>query len=157
MTKGEEKLSAEQKAILYEAPILVCILIAGADDDIDSNEIKKSIAFAKSSAKASRHHLYKYYQEVASDFENKLAKAIELLPVKARDRNPVISEKLKQLNEVFKIIEKPFAIVMYASLKELAIKVAKSSGGVLGINAISEEEAEYLDLGMVKDPSLLFK
>ncbi|MBK8292958.1 MAG: hypothetical protein IPK96_20495 [Flammeovirgaceae bacterium] len=37
-----EELSQAEIELMHKAPILVCILIAGADDHIDNREIKKA-------------------------------------------------------------------------------------------------------------------
>ena len=38
-----EELSQAEIELMHKAPILVCILIAGADDHIDNREIKKAL------------------------------------------------------------------------------------------------------------------
>ena len=156
MMKELENLSPDELQLIYDAPILVCILIAGADDNIDNNEIRKSISTAKENSKASRAHLFDYYQEVAKNFEEKLSNSIKQFPPKASERDPILVNELKKLNDVFTKIDKTFAIVFHSSLKQIAVKIAKSSGGVMGISAISKEEAKYIELPMLQDPSRLF-
>jgi hypothetical protein len=39
-------LQEDEKRIMYRAPILVSVLIAGADDKFDKNEIKEAIHLA---------------------------------------------------------------------------------------------------------------
>jgi hypothetical protein len=35
-------------------------------------------------------------------------------------------------------------------LKELALKIAASSGGWLGLNAVGSEEVQYVDIAMIQ-------
>ena len=157
MSKKFNSLKPEQKEVLLNAPVLVCILIAGADDDIDKQEIAKAIAVTRANSGAKRSHLYSFYNDVIQDFEHKLAGTIALLPDDLKGRNEVIEKELKKVNDVFEVVDKPFAIVLYNSLKELALKVAKASGGFLGMNSVSEEEARFLSLSMIADPARMFR
>ncbi len=43
MVKELEKLSGKEVELMLKAPILLCILIAGADGTIDRKEIKEAI------------------------------------------------------------------------------------------------------------------
>jgi hypothetical protein len=148
------KLSDDEVELLVKAPILVCILIAGADDHIDNNEIRKAIDLAKKRQEKLHTRLVELYLEVGEDFEDKLKILIQSFPLKEKDRSPIIVEQLSKLNSVFPLIEKSFVKDYYNSLKELAIGVAKSSGGVLGISSVGDKEAEYINLEMIKDPSI---
>jgi hypothetical protein len=46
-----------------------------------------------------------------------------------------------------------FASEFYKSLLEIASEIAKSSGGLLGLNSVGDEEAEHMGLSMLKDPA----
>jgi len=37
--------------------------------------------------------------------------------------------------------------------KEIAVEIAESSGGLLGLKSVGDEEAQFLSLSMIKDPS----
>lgn len=49
-------------------------------------------------------------------------------------------------------LNKDFAIELYKSLKSFAEQVARVSGGILGISAISPEEREMIKLDMINPP-----
>ena len=49
-----DKLSQSEIELMHKAPILVCILIAGADDNIDNKEIKGAIALTEKKQKRSK-------------------------------------------------------------------------------------------------------
>src|SRR5258708_5580170 len=147
------KLSDNEMELMFRAPILACILIAGADGEIDRNEIQGAIEVARKKQKRSQANLLEFYRYVGEDFEDKLKVVIQSYPLEATQRIPLIIEELTQLNEILPKLDKTFALAFYNSIKEIALKIAESSGGLLGMNKIGEEEARYVGLSMIKDPS----
>jgi len=146
-------LRDDEVEALLKAPVLVSILIAGADDNIDKNEIKEAIALAKSKTTRAREGLVDFYKLVAKDFETDLQKMIAELPSTAAQRAPIISKELRRLNRIFVKLDKPYATKIYGSLKDMAKHVAEASGGILGYMSVSYEEAKLLELNMINDPS----
>jgi hypothetical protein len=138
--------------LVLKAPILVCILIAGADGTIDRKEIKEAISLAQKQRKG-QSVLSQYFRELAEDFEDKIKILIQAYPYESTQRNPLIIDELSRLNTLWKRLDKNFSIALYEMLLTLAGKIASSSGGLLGIKTVGEEEAKYLDLPMVKDPA----
>lgn len=137
---------------MLKAPVLVCILIAGADGEIDRKEIREAIAIV-SQSKESYSVLSPYFKEISLDFEDKLKVIIQDYPADPALRAVHIEEELSQLNTLWPRLDRLFAGKFYSMLLELAAKVAASSGGLLGMNAITDEEARYLQLSMIQNPS----
>ncbi len=150
-----DKLSHEEQEFMYKAPVLVAILIAGADGDIDRNEIEEGIAHAKKKQKVATLGMVELYREISEDFEDKLKIVLQSYPVEVSQRNGLIADELTQLNTVFQKIDREFANQYYQSICDLAMKVAKSSGGLLGMNSIGSAEARYVKLPMIKDPAAI--
>jgi hypothetical protein len=150
-----DKLSHGEQEFMYKAPVLVAILIAGADGDIDRNEIEEGIAHAKKKQKMASQGMMELYREISEDFEDKLKIVLQSYPVEVSHRNALIEEELSQLNLVFPKIDRDLAKQYYQSICDLAMKVAKSSGGLLGMNSIGEAEARYVKLPMIKDPGAI--
>ena len=148
-----DKLTEEEINVLHSAPILVSILIAGADNEIDNSEIKKAVSISKDKQKRARASLLDYYKEIGNNFEDKLKVMIQGFPSSAKDRNPIIIEELEKLNDILPKIDSHFASEFYESLKDIAKKIAESSGGVLGYMAIGYEESKLIGLNMIDDPS----
>lgn len=148
-----EDLNGAELELVLKAPVLVCILIAGADNNIDRKEIQGAIDLAKKKQKRSRARLLKYYNFLAEDFEDKLKVVLQSYPADAADRNPIIVDQLAQLNEIFPKLDKEFVREFYISMKEIAIAIAESSGGLLGMKSVGEEEARYIELSMIHDPA----
>lgn len=149
-------LNAAELELIYKSPIITCILISGADGNIDKREVSTAIKTSRKNAKRKRAMLYHFYNELAEDFEIILNKLIEIYPSDVQERNERIVKELSGLNVLFNKLDKTFSIVYYASLLDIAKIIAKSSGGLFGLRSISKEEKEFLDLPMIDDPSILF-
>lgn len=153
MIEHFKKLSESQIELMFKAPLLVCILVAGADGTIDKNEIEEAIVLARDLS-FSDSLLTEYFKEVSQDFEDKLKIVIQSYPYKPSQRIPIIVEELSALNDLFPILDKTFARQFYKVLMNIAEKVASSSGGLLGMNAVGSEEAKFVKLPMIWDPSV---
>ena len=147
------RLSSEETDLMFKAPFLIIILIAGADDKIDKHEMKQAVAISKLKLKRARRELVKYYNIVGEDFEDKLKIFIHDLPKDTDERNEEISKELAKLNDIFPKLDKNFAVNYYESMKDMAVKIAESSGGVFGFMSVGYEESKVVDLKMIKEPS----
>lgn len=146
-------LNEEEVELLLKAPILVSILIAGADGKIDKSEIKEAVELSKAKQKRARRDLIDYYVEVGTDFEDKIKVLINQFPSDASERNNSIEKELKGLNTILPKLDIHFSKELYASLKDIAKKIAEASGGILGYMSVGYEESKFIDLKMIKDPS----
>lgn len=149
MIREFEKLTDSEIDLMLKAPVLVCILIAGADGNIDKKEIKEAILLTQKKTNAT---LAGYLNEVSQDFEDKLKVLIQSYPHTPAERAVAIMKELGQLDAVFTKIDRYFAAQIYQMLKQLASKIASSSGGIWGMNTVTDEEAKYLDLSAIHDP-----
>jgi hypothetical protein len=148
-----DKLSDKEIELMFKAPVLACILIAGADGDIDKKEIRSAIEFATRKQKKEHSTLEEFYSYVAEDFEDKFKIVFQSYPHNANERNPLITTELAELNKILPRLEKTFATAFYRSIKEVSVRIAGSSGGLLGMRKIGDAEAQFVGLPMVKDPS----
>ncbi len=148
-----EPLREDQIELMHRAPLLVAILIAGADDNIDKKEIREAINISKLKQSKSRVLLRDFYSEVGLDFEEKLNDEIAGLPSLARKRNPVIIEELGKLNLILPKLDKQFAVQFYESMKDIAKRIASASGGILGYMAVDYDEQKLMDLKMIRNPA----
>ena len=146
-----DKLTDAEAELMLRAPILVCILVAGADGHIDRKEIKEAIAVARKQ-KESASVLSGYFTIMAEDFEDKIKILIQSYPYESTQRTPLIVEELQGLNALWTKLDPAFATAYYKMLKNLAGRIASSSGGLLGMKRVSQEEARYAALPMIADP-----
>ena len=146
-----ESLKESEVELMLKAPVLLCILIAGADGTIDRKEIKEAINVTVK--KKDKTILDSYFKEVAQDFEDKLKVLLQSYPYESTQRNPILIQELGQLNPILKKLDRSFSKPFYDMLKELAEKIAGSSGGLWGMMSVDSEEAKYIRLPMIEDPS----
>ena len=153
MIPAFDKLSDPEIEAMLRAPLIACILIAGADGHVDRKEIRKAIRHTQKSAARAKTSLVEYFQLVEVDFEDKLKILLQSLPVDVVDRNRLIVDELTTLNSILPKLKNTFATEFYTKMRDLAHQVASSSGGVLGINKVGDEEAQYVELPMLKNPA----
>ena len=147
-----QKLNDTEIELMFKAPILVCILIAGADGNIDRKEIKQAIDVAQKQKKGN-DTLSGYFKDLSQDFEDKIKVLIQSFPYESTQRAPLVIEELAQINILWTKIDSTFAADFYEMLLTLAEKIATSSGGLWGMKSVGEEEAKYMKLPMLNDPS----
>lgn len=153
MIEEFKDLTSGEVETMLKVPVLVSILIAGADNDIDKSEIKQAVSISKLKQTKARPSLISYYQEAGTDFEDKLKVLMQQYPVDAAERNPLLIQELEKVNDILSKIDQKFAIVFYNSIRDIAKKIAEASGGVLGYMAVGYEESKLIGLDMIKDPS----
>jgi hypothetical protein len=151
MIKELARLKESEVELMLKAPVLLCILIAGADGTIDRKEIKEAINVTVK--KKDKTILDNYFKEVSQDFEDKLKILLQSYPYESTQRNPILIQELSQLNPILKKLDRLFSKPFYDMLKELAEKIAGSSGGLWGMMSVDSEEAKYIRLPMLDDPS----
>lgn len=148
-----DRLTSSEVELVYKSPILVCILIAGADGKIDRKEIKEALSFAEKKQRVSVSSVSALFKEITKDFEDKLKSLIQSYPYETTQRTPMIVEELAGLNEIWRKVDASFASEFYKTLLSISESIATSSGGLLGYKSVGSEEARYLKLTMIKDPS----
>ena len=148
-----DRLTSSEVELVYKSPLLVCILIAGADGKIDRKEIKEALSFAEKKQRISVSSVSVLFKEISKDFEDKLKSLIQSYPYETTQRNPIIVEELAGLNEIWRKVDPSFALEFYKTLLSISESIANSSGGLLGYKSVGSEEARYLKLTMIKDPS----
>lgn len=157
MSSYFDNLRQDETDLMYRAPVLIAILIAGADNQIDKKEIKEALNISHLKQTKARRILLDYYSELGKEFEYNLVEEIAALPREARKRNPVIIEELEKLNLILPKLDRKFAIQYYDSMKDIAKRIAAASGGILGYLSVSYEESKLLELKMIRNPGKLKK
>jgi hypothetical protein len=151
MIQAFDKLSDTEIEAMLRAPLIACILIAGADGNVDRKEIQKAIHHTRKNASKSKASVVDYFKLVEEDFEDKLKIVFQSLPVEVMERNRLIVEELTGLNNILPKLKNAFAVEFYTKMRDLAHEVAASSGGVF--NKVGDEEAQYVELPMIKKPA----
>jgi hypothetical protein len=152
MIQHFKKLKVTEVELMFKTPLMVSILIAGADGNIDKKEISEAVIFVEKQTEI-KSELTEYFREVAQDFEDKMKVLLQEYPRDVDQRNALIIEDLAKLNSILPKLNSDFSIQFYSILKRIAYQIATSSGGILGMNAIDDQEAKYIELYMIKNPS----
>jgi len=153
MVAALNDLSTAEKEVVFRAPLLVCLLIAGADGKVDRKEMKGAMALSRKKTGRGKGQLFEFYGIVTQDFEDKLKIVMQSLPVDVRERTREIVRELTSLNIILPKVDKAFGNEFHVSLKYIAAKIAESSGGLLGIKSVGEDEERYMNLPMIKAPA----
>ena len=146
------QLDDAEMELVLKAPVLVCILIAGADGDIDRKEINEALTVIKKQMQG-QTALSGLFGVMAEDFEDKIKILMQNYPYDSTQRNPLLVEELSKLGLIWIKLDRTFSLTYYEMLKTLAEKIASSSGGLWGISTVASEEARYLGLPMIPNPS----
>ena len=139
---------------LKDALALVTVLIAGADDNIDEQELNwaEKLTYIRSYTKP--ESLNSFYEDIELGFHAQLESLIKELPVKVDSRQEVISQRLANLNTILPLLDNEIGHQIYDSLTSFAKHIAKASGGFLRFASISKAEKEWIHLPMI-DPIIL--
>lgn len=146
-------LSPSEKDLLFDAPVLVAILIAGADGEFDKAELASAAELTHDRKVTAREDLLEFYRIVGEGVEDKIKVKIHQLPSDAEERNKALFSELAGLNEVLPKLPSEFATDYYWSLRSLARKIASASGGILGYMAVGYEESKLIGLDMINAPA----
>jgi len=148
--EGFEDLSSSELDALIQAPVLITILVAGADGDIDREERYWTDRLMQSRTYSKPKILNEFYRVVSTGFLEKVDKELETMPSDAQLRNVHIERMLKDLNPILAKMDVFLAADLYRSYIGLAREAALSSGGFLRIRAINAAEAEWVGLHMIR-------
>ena len=148
--EGFEDLSSGELDALIQAPVLITILVAGADGDIDREERYWTDRLMQSRTYSKPKILNEFYRIVSTGFLEKVDKELETLPTDAQLRNVHVESLLKDLNPILAKMDVFLAGDLYKSYIALAREAALSSGGFLRIRAINAAEAEWVGLHMIR-------
>lgn len=138
--------------LMIKAPVLVTILIAGAEGNIEEKEIDWGAKLAHIRSEDTDSTLQHYYREVDKSFKDLLKMFLVTLPDGLEERNKKIISELKKINHIIPKLEKKIAAEFYKGLLSLSKQVAKSSGGIWGFGSISPDEQKYVNLEFIHPP-----
>jgi len=149
MTDQFNTLKEDDLRILTDAVPLIAILIAGADGEIDDEELQWSKKVAHIRSYKMKADLKSFYAEVDKNYLGKLQHFIEVLPSGVTERTKIISEKLTEVNPIMAKLSPEVGAKLYKSFLSFADHVAKASGGVMGFFAVNKAEASLIGLPMI--------
>ncbi len=145
-------LNETEKQVVNNAPIIVGILIGCADGEMSQDEMDRIEEVIKTKTFSEKNDVHYLYDDIASnDLTGTIANIFDGLGNSAQDKATSAIAQLTELNSILPKLNPTYAIQYRDSLLDLAVAVAKASGGVFGIGTISEEEKDLIDLPMINE------
>ena len=144
-----EILSADQLDELKTSVALITILISGADDQIDEQELNWAEKLTHIRSYTSPDDLNTFYSDVVEGFSEQVSKLIATLPTDTGERQKIISARLSAVNDILAILDNKLAYRLYESFTSFAEHIAKASGGFLRFGSISAVEKKWVSLPML--------
>lgn len=134
---------------LYDAIPVITLLIAGADGEIDADELEQSEKITKIRGFSGGEIMQDFYDKVGEDYHERLKRWLKVVPKDTAERTAELSSRVEKLNPILAKLTPELGAEMYKSLTSFAMHVAKASGGFLGFGSVNKEEAELVDLPML--------
>jgi hypothetical protein len=152
MIKQLENLRNEDRELVIEAPVLVALLIAAADNKIDKDEYNETVRVIHTKAFSELSSLKEVYQELESHVEQSIDGILNRYSGDIEGMSEMIAERLSRLNDIFSQMDGGFALRFYRSLKNLAYHVATAHHELLGEKLTDHKTKELMELPMIKEP-----
>ena len=147
-----QNLSEEERIVVQQSPVWVTLLIACADHDIDEAEIDRAKEIVHIKSFATQNDVKHLYKDLDSHIDKEIDNALRSLPAKGNERLVLLEEHIAKLNRILPKLDSTYATQLYNSLLSLAVSVAKSEGGIFGIQRVSPHEKQYIHLPMLHKP-----
>ncbi len=139
-------LTEDEKSKLMDAVPLITILVAGADGNIDAEELNWAEKVTDIRSYNLKGELKEFYIEVHATLRARVDHFLSVLPGDVPSRTSQIEEELANLNPILAKLNPAVGTKMYKGYISFAEHVAKASGGLLGFFSINPEEAKVITL-----------
>lgn len=151
MLRSFEQLEEAEQQLVLDAIPLITILVAGADGEMDADEVAWAEKLANIRSFDFNNKLNRYYEQVNKGFEQRLNHYNEALPTETEARLRAVTEKLTEINGILRKMDELDAVLLYKNFKSFAKHVAKASGGIMRWLSIGPREAEVIELPMMDE------
>ncbi len=142
-------LPADELQELYDAIPVITLLIAGADGEIEGEELAQSEKITRIRGFSGGEIMQDFYDKVGTDYHERLNRWLNVVSKDTAERNADLSGRLEKLNPILAKLTPELGAEMYRSFTTFAKHVAKASGGFWGFGSINKEEAELINLPML--------
>jgi hypothetical protein len=152
--RGFENLTEQELQTLVDVPVMATFLVAGSDNNIDDQERDWAERLVEFRSMKNESDLVEYYNLVERNWDGSFQRYAEMMSDYAdpKLRAEYLAHELEKCNKIFPKLNTVLAGKLYNGFKSFARQIAMSSGGILGIGAISPEENQWVNLKMIKNP-----
>ena len=147
------KLHKDDQELVRKAPLLVSVMVAGADGHIDAAEIERTVNLIHTKSFFESSEIRHLYREIDHDVEAEFKKIVESLPKDFEEREKILWAELANLNRIMGKMDGRIARDLYHGLRNFAVLVAQTTGGVLGVMKMNYHEKEIVKLPMLNEPT----
>ena len=120
MIKEFERVTTEERELLYKAPVLVSALVACAYNEVDETKKSDAIKLAHLRTFTAPSLLLPYYQEVEKIFKEEFEKTIKIyFPFDEENRTKMKNE-INKINKVIAKLDADYGKLLNKSLESYA-------------------------------------
>lgn len=148
-----DHLDPHEKQLVHDAPILIAVLIAGADGDFDRSEIKKAVKIIHIKTYSEGKDIRGVYKDIDAHSAEMIDELIHSLPDQAHERTKILKEKLSGFNQIFPKLDGQFAADLYTSLRELAYYISHENDAGVGLRYNNSQEKHLVHLEFITRPN----
>lgn len=129
--KQLEKLSIEERSLLFKAPVLVSVLVSCSYNEINELQKADAIKLAHLKTFTAVPLLIPYYVEVEKNFKEQFENTVkEYFPFNEPARNR-LKEEIQKVNLVLEKLDKEYAYQLHRSLEKYSRHVKKAAHSVV--------------------------
>ncbi|MCB9033965.1 MAG: hypothetical protein H6553_09020 [Chitinophagales bacterium] len=144
------QLEGTEKALLFNTPAIITLLVGGVDDNLDEKEIAAAHKTIIIKSNEGDIILNEYFDFVENNFDEVLIALLnQYSGLQADVRTDVLVEMLSKLNDILPQIDALYAKALLKVWKSIAKEVANASGGFLGMMSSTYDEKHLAELGMI--------
>ena len=130
MIKQFEKLTTDERSLLYKAPVLVSVLVSCSFNEVNKNQEADAIKLAHLKSFTAIPLLLPYYGEVEKTFKEQFETAIKkYFPFDEAKRNELKGE-IDKVNLVIGKLDNEYALALHKSLEGYANHVKKAAHSI---------------------------
>lgn len=144
-----DMLGADDIKKLKDAYAYITVLIAGADGNIDPNELSWAEKIVQIRTFSGDESFFHIHEEITKELPGKIKELIQELPQDVATRNKLISTQLEELNPILTGLDPAIGSYLYKGYLSFAQRIAKASGGFLSFFSIGPEEKKWVGLPML--------
>lgn len=142
-------LNEDEKVQLMDSLPLITVLIAGADGNFEKEEMDWAEKIAHIRSYKLKNEIKAFYQEVDTNFMEKVQYFMDSMPSDTNERQALITERLTSLNAVLAKLDPAIGSKLYKGFVSFAKHVANASGGIAGFFTINLAESKLIGLPML--------
>jgi hypothetical protein len=130
MIEEFEELSAEEREILYKAPVLVSVLASCSGDAVNDLQKADAIALAHLKTYTADPLLLDYYKEVERVFKQQFESTVKKYTPFGDLQRAALKQEMSKTNRVIGKLDKKFAYRLHRSLEKYGTHVKRADHSI---------------------------